>query len=125
MKSFIHIGQIKQNRIQNTFGEQTNKPVVILYYHRKGKLKVKVKVRVKVTLWPTTSRSVSPGFKAYEGLTTGYLFLLIFTSIVLSIMGAPSDERSGLSFVLVIICPLLVNIYRFIIVRDIYPRDSL
>jgi hypothetical protein len=34
------------------------------------------KVKVKVTLRPTTSRSVSPGFKAHVGLTTGYLFLL-------------------------------------------------
>jgi hypothetical protein len=54
------------------------------------------KVKVKVTLRPTTSRSVSPGFKAHEGLTTWYLLLLTFTSIVLSITGAPSDERSGL-----------------------------
>jgi hypothetical protein len=37
--------------------------------------------KVKVTLRPTTSRSVSPGFKAHEGLTTWYLFLLTFTSI--------------------------------------------
>jgi hypothetical protein len=52
-------------------------------------------LRLKVTciLWLTTSRSVSPGFKAHEGLTTWYLFLLTFTSIVLSITGAPSDER--------------------------------
>jgi hypothetical protein len=61
----------------------------------------------------TTSPSVSPGFKAHVGLTTGYLFLLTFTSIVLSMLGAPSDERSGLSFVIVIVRPLLVNIYRF------------
>jgi hypothetical protein len=27
--------------------------------------------------------------------------------------GVPSDERSGLSFVIVIVSPLLVNIYRF------------
>jgi hypothetical protein len=47
------------------------------------------------------------------GLVTGYLFLLTFTSIVLSISGAPSDGRSGLSFVVVIIRPLFVNIYRF------------
>jgi hypothetical protein len=36
---------------------------------------------------------------------------------------APSDERSGLSFVIVIIRPLLVNIYRFTCnahVSDIY-----
>jgi hypothetical protein len=69
----------------------------------------KVKVKVKVTLRPTTSRSVSPGFKAPVGLTIGYLFLLTFTSIVLSITGAPSDERSGLSFFIVIVRPLLVN----------------
>jgi hypothetical protein len=68
-------------------------------------------IKVKVTLRPTTSRLVSPDFNAYVGLTTGYLFLLTFTSIVLSITGAPSDERSGLSFV--IVRPLLVNIYRF------------
>jgi hypothetical protein len=48
------------------------------------------------------------------GLTTGYLFLLTFTNIVLSIACAPSDGRSGLSFVIVIVRPLLVNIYRFI-----------
>jgi hypothetical protein len=42
-----------------------------------------------------TNDQLSPGFKAHEGLTTGYLFLLSFTSIVLSITGAPSDERSG------------------------------
>jgi hypothetical protein len=44
-------------------------------------------------------------------------------SIVLSIAGAPSDGRSGLSFVIVIIRPLLVNIYRFtsnVHVSDIY-----
>jgi hypothetical protein len=52
-----------------------------------------IKVKVKVTLRPTTSRSVSPGFMAHVGLTTGYLFLLRFTGIVLSIAGAPSDER--------------------------------
>jgi hypothetical protein len=68
---------------------------------------------VKVTLQLTTSLSVSPGFNAHEGLTTGYLFLLTFTSIVLSITGAPSDERSGPPFVMVIVRPLLVNIYRF------------
>jgi hypothetical protein len=44
---------------------------------------------------------------------TGYLFLLTFTSILLLITGAPSDERSGLSFVRVIVRPLLINIYRF------------
>jgi hypothetical protein len=59
-------------------------------------------VKVKLTLRPTTSRSVSPGFKAHEGLTTGYLFLLTFTCIVLSITGAPSHEESRLSFVMVI-----------------------
>jgi hypothetical protein len=82
-----------------------------------------LEVKVKVTLRPTTSRSVSPGCKAHEGLTTWYLFLLTFTSIVLSITGAPSDERSGLSFVIVIVRPLLVNIYRFtcnVHVSDIY-----
>jgi hypothetical protein len=63
-----------------------------------------VQVKVKVTLRPTTSRSVSPGFKAHEGLTAGYLFLLTFTSIVLSTTGAPSDERSGLSV-------LSINLY--------------
>jgi hypothetical protein len=47
------------------------------------------------------------------GLTTGYLFLLTFTSIVLSIARAPSDVRSGLSFVIVIVRPFLVNVYRF------------
>jgi hypothetical protein len=50
-------------------------------------------------------------------------FGLTFTSIVLSIAGAPSDDRSGLSFVVVIIRPLLVNIYRFtnnVHVSDIY-----
>jgi hypothetical protein len=76
-------------------------------------LTTQVKVKVKVTLRPTTSRSVSHGFKDHEGLTIGYLFLLTFTNIVLSITGAPSDERSGLSFVIVIVLPLLVNIYRF------------
>jgi hypothetical protein len=70
-------------------------------------------VKVKVTLRPTTSRSVSNGFKAHVGLTTGYLLLFTFTSIVLSITGTPSDVRSGLSFVIVIVRPLLVNIYRF------------
>jgi hypothetical protein len=54
---------------------------------------------------------------------TGYLYLLTFASIVLSIACAPSDERSGLSFVAVIVLPLLVNIYRFTCnahVSDIY-----
>jgi hypothetical protein len=69
--------------------------------------------KFKVTLRPTTSRSVSPGSKAHVGLTTKYLFLLKFTSIVLSSACAPSDERSGLSFVIVIVRPLLVNIYKF------------
>jgi hypothetical protein len=72
-----------------------------------------IQVKVKVTLRTTTSRSVSSGFKAHVGLMTGYLFLLTFTSIVLSMSGAPSDERSGLSFVIVIVLSLLVNIYRF------------
>jgi hypothetical protein len=45
------------------------------------------------------------------------------TFTLLSMSGAPSDERSGLSFVLVIVRPLLVNIYRFkcnAYVSDIY-----
>jgi hypothetical protein len=42
----------------------------------------------------------------------------IFISVViyeycLSITGAPSDERSGLSFIIVVVSPLIVNIYRF------------
>jgi hypothetical protein len=80
-------------------------------------------VKVKVTLRPTTSRSVSPGFKAHVGLRTGDLFLLTITSIVLSMSGAPSDGRSGLSFVIVLVRPLLVNINRFtcnVHVSDIY-----
>jgi hypothetical protein len=69
----------------------------------------------------TISRSVSPGFEPHVGLTTGYYFLLTHT--VLAMSGAPSDERSGLSFVIVIVRPLLVNIYRFTCnahVSDIY-----
>jgi hypothetical protein len=48
-------------------------------------------------------------------------YWLTFT--VLSPSGAPSDERSDLSFVLVIVRPLLVNIYRFTCnahVSDVY-----
>jgi hypothetical protein len=72
-----------------------------------------VKVKVKVTLRPTTSRSISPGFKAHEGLTTGYLFLL--TRVLFYRLRAPPLTRGRvchLSFI-VIVRPLLVNIYRF------------
>jgi hypothetical protein len=47
--------------------------------------------------------------------------MLTFT--VLSMSGIPSDKRSGLSFFIVIVRPLLVNIYRFtynVHVSDIY-----
>jgi hypothetical protein len=48
---------------------------------------------------------------------------VFFTSNVLSMSGAHSDERSGLSSVLVTVRPLSVNIYRFTCnthVSDIY-----
>jgi hypothetical protein len=65
---------------------------------------------VKVTLRPTTSRSVSPGFKGHEGLTTWYLFLLTFTSIVLSITGGPLWREVG-PLICHSHCPSIVSKY--------------
>jgi hypothetical protein len=53
--------------------------------------------RVRVTLRLTVSQSVCLGVEPRLGLMTRYLFTLKVT--VLSIWGALSDERSGLSFV--------------------------
>jgi hypothetical protein len=50
-----------------------------------------------VSHFTTNSQSVCLGVEPRLGLMTGYLFLLKVT--VLSIWGALSDERSGLSFV--------------------------
>jgi hypothetical protein len=62
------------------------RPFAITHYlvTTAGTLPYCLSVKVKVTLRPTTCRSVSPGFKAHEGLTTGYLFLLTFTRIGLA-----------------------------------------
>jgi hypothetical protein len=57
----------------------------------------RVRVRVRVTLRLTVSQSVCLGVQPRVGLMTRYLFLLKVA--VLSIWGALSDERSGLSFV--------------------------
>jgi hypothetical protein len=54
---------------------------------------------VRVTLRPTTSRSVRLGVEPHLGIMTKYNYYLTIT--VLSMSGAPSDVRSGLSFVLV------------------------
>jgi hypothetical protein len=54
---------------------------------------------LRVTLQPTTSRSVHLGFEPVWGSWPNVNYCLTVT--VLSISGAPSDERSGLSFVLV------------------------
>jgi hypothetical protein len=56
-----------------------------------------VRVRVRVTLRLTVSQSVCLGVEPRLGLMTRYLIRLKVT--VLSIWGALSDERSGLSFV--------------------------
>jgi hypothetical protein len=56
-------------------------------------------VKVKVTLRSTTSLSVSLGFEPVWGSWPNVNYCLTVT--VLSISGAPSDERSGLPFVLV------------------------
>jgi hypothetical protein len=56
-----------------------------------------VRVRVRVTLRLTVSQSVCLGVEPRLGLMTRYLFSLKVTA--LSIWGALSDERSGLSFV--------------------------
>jgi hypothetical protein len=53
--------------------------------------------RVRVTLRLTFSQSVCLGVEPRLGLMTRYLFWMKVT--VLSIWGALSDERSGLSFV--------------------------
>jgi hypothetical protein len=57
----------------------------------------RVRVRVRVTLRLTVSQSVCLGIEPRPGLMTRYLFILKVT--VLSIWGALSDERSGLSLV--------------------------
>jgi hypothetical protein len=60
-------------------------------------LVLKVKVKVKVMLQLTVSQSVCLGFEPQLGLMTrSFLFV---TVAVLSIWGAFSDERTGLSFV--------------------------
>jgi hypothetical protein len=64
----------------------------------------KHRLQIKVTLRPMTSRSVSLGFEPHLGLMTRCELLFdsyCLTVTVLSISGAHSDERSGLSFVLV------------------------
>jgi hypothetical protein len=70
----------------------------------------------------TDGQSVSPSrYRAPSGARPNIYYRLIFS--VLSMSGAPSDERSGLSFVIVIVRPLSVNIYRFtcnVHVSDIY-----
>jgi hypothetical protein len=52
----------------------------------------------KVTLRPTVSQSVRLGVEPQLGLITGYQVVLV---TCLSMSGAPSDERAGLSFVIV------------------------
>jgi hypothetical protein len=66
-------------------------------------------LKVKGTLRPTVSRSVRLGVEPHLGLMFGYYYCLTVT--VLSMSGVPSDERSGQSSVIVIVRPLLVNIY--------------
>jgi hypothetical protein len=76
---------------------------------------------VRVTLPPTVSRWSVLVSSPIWGSWPDIYYCLTFT--VLSMSGAPSDERSGLSFVLVIVRPLSVNIYRFTCnahVSDIY-----
>jgi hypothetical protein len=56
---------------------------------------VRLQVKFKVMLRLTVSQSVGLGVKFTLGLMTRYYFCLKFA--VLSLWGAPSDERSGLS----------------------------
>jgi hypothetical protein len=56
--------------------------------------------KVRVTLQLTVTQSVCLGVEPLLGLMTRYLFICLKVA-VLSIWGAISDERSGLSFVTV------------------------
>jgi hypothetical protein len=78
---------------------------------------------VWVTLRPTGSRSVSLGVEPHLGLMTRYY--LLFVSFGLLMLGAPSDEGTGLSFVIVFVRLLLMklNIYKFIFIKNnLYTR---
>jgi hypothetical protein len=60
-----------------------------------------VEVEVEVTLQLTVSQSVCQGIEPILGLVTRYYFLskgCCLKVAVLSLWGALSDERSGLSF---------------------------
>jgi hypothetical protein len=62
----------------------------------------KVKAKVKVTLQLTVSQSLCQGIEPILGLVTRYYFLsegCFLKFAVLSLWGALSDKRSGLSFV--------------------------
>jgi predicted permease len=66
-----------------------------------GKL-IKVEVEVEVTLQLTVSQSVCQGIEPTLGFVTRFYFLsegCFLQVAVLSLWGALSDERSGLSFV--------------------------
>jgi hypothetical protein len=58
---------------------------------------------VEVTLQPTVNQSVCQGIEPTLGLVTRYYFLsegYFLKVAVLALWGALSDERSGLSFVI-------------------------
>jgi hypothetical protein len=63
-----------------------------------------LQVKVKVTLRLTVSQSVSLGVEPHLGLMTRYLLLFDSYGLGFFLLGALSDERTGLSFVRVIAC---------------------
>jgi hypothetical protein len=76
------------------------------------RVKVKVKVKFKVTLQLTVSQSLCQGIEPTLGLVTRYYFLsegCFLKFAVLSLWGALSDERLGLSFVF-----LSLGIYQYL-----------
>jgi hypothetical protein len=62
-----------------------------------GGILARLHTEAEITLRPTVSQSVRLGVEPTVGLTTRYKFCLNFA--VLSLWGALSDERSGLSLV--------------------------
>jgi hypothetical protein len=74
--------------------------VAVLELTHQSNPSLKLLTQVKVTLQLTFSQLVCLGVEPHLGLMTRYFFYLFFVKVaVLSIWGALSDERTGLSFV--------------------------
>jgi hypothetical protein len=83
---------------------------------RLGINQLSTEVEVEVTLQLTVNQSVCQGIEPTLGLVTRYYFLTegCFLKVaVLSLWGALSDERSGLSFV------ILLNVFQIIYINSV------